>query len=366
MMEKEFHKISPRGDYLIGKKFNKVTVIDFDKKEGYDLWWNCICDCGKKFKTTSRKLRTNPNISCGCSKKTAGIDLTGQTFGRLTVISKAENLNGKWAWNCICSCGNEVVVRGDNLRNGMTQSCGCLNRNIVTKDLTGRRFGKLIVLNKTSERQNGKVIWDCLCDCGNHTKVNSGNLISGKTQSCGCLKRERTSEASLNDLTGKRFGKLVAIEPTQKRAGSYVIWKCRCDCGEECEKSSWILTHGHTIKCPKCKASKGELAIAELLKINNIPFESEKRFGTCKDKNTLPFDFFVNNSYLIEFDGIQHFQYTNYSWNTKENFELLKKHDNIKNQWCKENNIPLIRIPYTHLDNLKIEDLKLETSSFII
>ena len=93
------------------------------------------------------------------------------------------------------------------------------------------------------------------------------------------------------------------------------------------------------------------------LKIN---YEQEKRFDSCKDKSYLPFDFYVNNQYLIEYDGKQHFKNEGLF-----NYEEIHKHDLMKSKWCKENNIPLIRIPYTHYDNLCIEDLLLETSKFI-
>lgn len=74
----------------------------------------------------------------------------------------------------------------------------------------------------------------------------------------------------------------------------------------------------------------------------------------------LPFDFYVNNEYLIEYDGIQHFDK-----NTKFNYEYTHKHDLIKNEWCKNNDIILIRIPYTHYEDLCLDDLKIETSNFI-
>ena len=92
-----------------------------------------------------------------------------------------------------------------------------------------------------------------------------------------------------------------------------------------------------------------------------IPFESQKTFETCRfpDTNFLAkFDFFVNNKYLIEFDGIQHFD-VRFGWNSKENFENTQKRDKFKDDWCKKNNIPLIRIPYTKLDTLSLQDLLL-------
>lgn len=58
------------------------------------------------------------------------------------------------------------------------------------KDLTGERFGKLVAVKPTNDRRHGEIVWECLCDCGNTTYVSSGNLNSGNTQSCGCLRRK--------------------------------------------------------------------------------------------------------------------------------------------------------------------------------
>ena len=93
---------------------------------------------------------------------------------------------------------------------------------------------------------------------------------------------------------------------------------------------------------------------------NNILFETQKVFETCRDLNTgynLRFDFYINNSFLLEYDGKQHFHYSNLGWNTKEQYELTHKRDLFKNQWCKDNNIILKRIPYTDLNKLTFEDI---------
>lgn len=115
----------------------------------------------------------------------------------------------------------------------------------------------------------------------------------------------------------------------------------------------------------------GEIAVVQLLEKNNLVYIFQKKtFDTCRFFDTgalAKFDFYIpKNNYLIEYDGIQHYKYNDYKWNIEENFKKIQEHDNYKNQWCKENNIPLIRIPYTHLNNLCIEDLLLETSKFII
>lgn len=97
-----------------------------------------------------------------------------------------------------------------------------------------------------------------------------------------------------------------------------------------------------------------------------IIYEVQKTFETCKYKNSdgrPRFDFYVNNSYLIEYDGKQHFMPVN-RFGGDEQFIIQQQRDEYKNQWRKDNNIPLIRIPYTKLDTLCIEDLMLETTQF--
>ena len=118
---------------------------------------------------------------------------------------------------------------------------------------------------------------------------------------------------------------------------------------------------------PNNKISIGERRIAQLLVDNKIPFVREATFGTCLFEDTrypARFDFWVDNSYLIEYDGEQHFTANERGWNTSDQLEKTKQHDKYKSQWCKENNIPLIRIPYTALDTLNISDLLLTSTNF--
>lgn len=140
------------------------------------------------------------------------------------------------------------------------------------------------------------------------------------------------------------------------------MWKCKCDCGNLVEVASNSLISGGTKSCG-CLKSLGEEKIIKILQDNNISFEKEKIFDFCIfENNSHPrFDFFINGKYLIEYDGIQHFQQT--GW---ENLSLIQARDEFKNDWCKKNNIPLIRIPYTRYKDLCIEDLLLETSEFLV
>lgn len=116
------------------------------------------------------------------------IDLTGQRFGKLLVIKK----NGKdkwnrWEWLCKCDCGGDVVVRSNNLRTGNSESCGCVRREIGKHviDLSGRKFGSLTVIQRDMDRIGGdRTYWICECECGNRVSVWRMKLTSGQAKTC--------------------------------------------------------------------------------------------------------------------------------------------------------------------------------------
>ena len=120
------------------------------------------------------------------------------------------------------------------------------------KDLTGQRFGKLTAVAPTDERKRGTVVWECHCDCGNTVLVPLDYLVTGKTKSCGCLAKENAKgigKQRAKDLTGQRFGRLVAVRPTERRQQTFIIWECQCDCGKNLYATSGSLAHGSVKSC---------------------------------------------------------------------------------------------------------------------
>ena len=298
-----------KAEDLKGQKFGKLMVLYRVKPPEHVknkvVYWKCKCDCGKIHITQANSLKKGQCTSCGCNKgprpeNAKVIDETGNQYGLLTVIERAgSNRTGQALWKCKCKCGNETIVEGTRLRYGDTKSCGCLiGKNNVKLILPGTRFGHLTVLQRVGSKDN-RAIYKCRCDCGNITIVSSNALKRGNTQSCGCI-----------------------------------------------------------------RLSKGEEKIMSLLQKNNISYIREFSFSNCKSiKNyKIPFDFYVNNTYLIEYDGIQH---TEPAFG-QESFEITQRNDKVKNEYCKTHNIPLIRIPYTHYDKITIDDLRPETSQFLI
>ena len=117
-------------------------------------------------------------------------DLTGQTFGKLTVIKRVEDQKaGRPMWLCQCACGNLTTVSSTRLmRPNGTRSCGCLKHQPSPSliDLTGQTFGRLKVLRRDETAPGNRIKWICQCKCGNTVSVLSSSLRNGKTKSCGC------------------------------------------------------------------------------------------------------------------------------------------------------------------------------------
>lgn len=117
-------------------------------------------------------------------------DLTGQRFGRLLVLHRAENKNKRVFWHCLCDCGEEKDVAGRHLSDGLINSCGCLSKEttstITSKDYTGQKFGMLTLMKRLPNYKNGRTYYECLCDCGNIKNICGTNVTRGHTISCGC------------------------------------------------------------------------------------------------------------------------------------------------------------------------------------
>ena len=299
------------------------------------------------------------------------IDLTNKIFENWTVIREAskEEKNGRPGtyWLCKCSCGTEKIVNGQTLRNGQSSSCGCQSAQKIAaatrsraEDLTGKIFGRFTVLERDyNEEKNGSTRWKCKCDCGNIIVTNRNSLLNGHTKSCGCLRKETVKNIPhyFIDETGNKYGKLTVIEPIQDNG---IKWKCQCECGNIKIVSGTYLRNGTTSSCGCLGKSKGEYLIEKLLNDNNILFIKE--YPIIIENHRLRFDFAIleNNivKYFIEFDGKQHFESIKY-FGGENYFNYIKNNDNLKNKWCKDNNIPLIRIPYTLINELSINNLKI-------
>ena len=241
-------------------------------------------------------------------KMPARLDLTGNVYDELTVVEMLYNYNNKHRTYCKCLTddGSEVIVRADALQSGATHCAKGAGKTGKPMDITGRRFGLLVAINPTDKRSSGgSIIWQCLCDCGNITYVPLGQLTRGHTLSCGCR-----------------------------------------------HKSKW------------------EMLINDFLVDLNIEFVAQKRFSNCTNQSgsdMLPFDFYLPSyNIIIEYDGEHHFKPVK-GWGGEEKFNLTQQNDCIKNDYCKLNNVTLLRLPYTYTeDDIKHEILNILSPVTII
>ena len=176
------------------------------------------------------------------------LDLISQRFGRLVVDSVA-TLGGKRAWNCVCDCGNTTVVNTYCLTHGKIQSCGCFRKEQCKKAQT-KDFDKDLLGERFGKllviAYKGNNNWLCRCNCGNEVIKPRIRLISHRNDSKYSCGCSR--RGFLKDMTGKRFSKLTVEAYV---GGSK--WKCKCDCGNYTE----VLT-GDLNKTTSCGCSSHE------------------------------------------------------------------------------------------------------------
>lgn len=143
---------------LSGKTYGKLTVISKAPSKGTGSLWICKCTCGNVKEFMGNALNRNAYSSCGCTNPRS-IDLMGKVFTRLTVVEKVETDKKGNHWKCVCSCGKELIVRGGNLTNNTTKSCGCY-KNDKFKELLDSGGGYKFPKTHGFTGKLSKQVWD--------------------------------------------------------------------------------------------------------------------------------------------------------------------------------------------------------------
>ena len=229
-------------------------------------------------------------------------------------------------------------------------------------DLTNQRYYNFIILERdflTQKEKNSKeIFWKCQCDCGKIFSARGHDIRQNKIKSCGCLKKENTRNINYKDLTGQQFGKLQVLhEVPDKRIDKHCVWLCKCECGNTIEIMGKSLLAGHTKSCG-CTKSFGEFLTSQALQELNINFITQKEFSDCKNILPLKFDFYLPDlNIIIECQGKQHYEPVQI-FGGEERFKTQLKCDEIKKEWCRNNNIKLIEISYTDYGRINKEYIK--------
>ncbi|MCD7751196.1 MAG: transcriptional regulator [Lachnospiraceae bacterium] len=203
----------------------------------------------------------------------------GDRIGHLTVMNDSgERKNGYIVWNCLCDCGNTTKVNKRKLERGTVTDCGCITKiHPGQRDATGQKFGLLTAQYCTGKKDSyGSYYWHCVCDCGGEVDAPLHQLQAGYRKSCGCL-----SKPARKAFVGQRFGKLVVTGYAGKENGMHQ-WTCLCDCGRETVVGQSLLQSGKTKSCGcmRAEAARDSLKLVDGTSVKMLERNTEKRYST--------------------------------------------------------------------------------------
>lgn len=288
-----------RFEDLTGQRFGKLVVVDRNFSHTGKVKWNCVCDCGNTCVCTSVNLKSGNSKSCGCGRSVVAKkklhDLSGQTFGRWTVLYRdVSKSNSNAYWFCQCQCGVVKSVNSGNLVSGKSISCGCYRAENPSNfyDLIGQRFGKLLVVRRADYQKDSYAMWFCKCDCGNTVTVRSSSLLKGDTKSCGCYHKKYVSDLLTKNLVGMTFGHLTVVSRDYSKQG-HAYWNCNCSCGNVVSGvDGYNLTHGLSTSCG-CINSKLETFLIQIFNDISCVYKTQLKFDdlTGIGNGKLSYDF---------------------------------------------------------------------------
>lgn len=302
--------------------------------------------------------------------------------------------------------GDSIIINTDDLSDGSHENvvvkCDYCNKeyelsyknyiktikkygNIACKDCVGARCAEITLkrrqdelynqllykceefdyelLSEKSDIKNNRTYIKYLCKKHGEKTIKIANLISGKgCQDCAIDNVRTLCQLSPDDVYDriKSFGGILLNKNDYKNRTEKNLQVLCPECNTTFTTSLVLFTQHNGQVCDNCQTreSMGEKKIRHYLEANQIVFKQYYWFCDCRDINPLPFDFYLpENNVIIEFDGRQHFEDTGYF---SYSFEQTKKHDEMKNNYCKTNGIYLIRIPYWDIDKIdKILDKEL-------
>lgn len=179
---------------MAGVKVGRLTVLDY---AGDGWWnCQCECGNTVKRKGMQLKRGGKSSCGCWIGDiarengRTTKKALIGLRVGHIKVLKCVDDTVGKEIYECQCDCGNIINVERRYLVDGSKTHCGCGNR----VDMTGMKVGRVTVIGFAGIGKHGTALWNCKCDCGNEKVIDGALLRNGMSVSCGCLKRDIQSE----------------------------------------------------------------------------------------------------------------------------------------------------------------------------
>ena len=348
----------------MGKKKTIEEIKQAFEKEGYILLsteyinahskLDYICPKGHKHSITWNKFNTGRRCP-KCSGQIITFEEVKQAFKKEGYeLLSTEYINNKTKLDYICLKGHKHSITWNDFQSGARcpECCG----NIVTFKKVKQAFEKEGYTLLSNKYVDNKAELDYICPKG-HKHSTCWNSFSNGRRCPECSIETVKSKLRLSyDEVKQGFEKEGYTLLSTEYIKSSSKLKVRCPKGHEYEVGWGHFASG--VRCPKCNVSKGEERITLLLEQNNVNYETQKAFKECKNKKALRFDFYLPDyNVCIEYDGIQHHKPVDFGSKgqsyAEEQLKYNQKKDNIKTQYCLDNNIKLIRIPYWEFDNIE-------------
>lgn len=360
----------------MGKRNTLENIKDFIEKNsncklidaeylGYDQKLKIRCECGEIFETPFGEFKCHNKRQCNkCGNKNTS-EKQKYTFEEVKkfiedtsdcelLSTEYKGINDKLKLKCECS--EIFYITFAYFKYSSKKKCsictnGGYNINYVKKFVEENSESVLI----SEEYNNMNHSLKFQCKCGNIFERSFGDFKLNKRTMCQeCSKnklsikeiRKKTQEVSNCKLISDEY-----INSTEK-----LNFMCECGNMFSCSWDKFIYHNQRRCKICTKQQSKGEYNIEKYLINNDISYKTQYMFDDCKNESYLRFDFAIFNKnedlqYLIEFDGVQHYKPYEHFGGEKR-FERQKMNDSIKNEYCKKNNIKLIRIPYWKMNKV--------------
>lgn len=316
---------------------------------------NFRCSCGNHFITTFNKFKSRNKIKCNECTNTVrwNFERVEKLFKKKGLTPLFDKVGGaKKNLKAKTREGYIVQISPDKLNQGKTPDVFSKFNPYTIDNIKLKIYETGYELISDEYKNNyTKLKWRC--NKGHIFEMNWADFDSGR-RCAKCSKRYKRT----NDEFVEEVFKLVGIEYEfleEFKGVDEKIDVIHNKCGHIYKVTPYKFIYNDR-RCPKCNESKGEKRIEQFLISKNIKYKQEYSFKDCKYVLPLRFDFAVFNknklSFLIEFDGKQHFRPCDY-YGGEKSFKETKLRDSIKNEYCKKNNIKLIRIPYKQFDNIE-------------
>ena len=361
---------------ILDKETNGTKILDTVYKNA-NTKMKFVCECGNIFEMDLNLFNDGKRYCnyCSKSKRYDGLvdyqSLVEKECSERNYILKTDNLKrSNDVFEYICEKHHDMGIQTSTPYRLIKAGQGCkycgiesrgikhrLDMNDVIETVEKHGFQYVDYLySKPNDKASSKLQIKCLCKKHLDKGIQIIDFQNLKNNTSGCVYcngRFRTKESLQEEFDELNSG----ITILEFNSYSDITVKCN-KCNNIWKTSGSNILQGHG--CPRCKKSTYEKKIECILINNNINYIPQYKTAECKDKLPLPFDFYLfDHNIMLEIDGQGHYKPTNFGGisdeKAEENFKITKYHDNIKDNYCIDNSINLLRIPYFIIDNKNID-----------